>query len=87
MHDAMVTTVSKRGQTSVPSFLRRSAGLSSGKRLHWYPVSEREFRVVVESDDQAPGPLAALGWAVRGRHGASLRTDEVMRELREGEET
>ena len=85
MHDDMITTVTERGQTSVPSKLRRRAGLKTGKRLHWYPVSDSEFRVVVETTEESPGPLAALGWAVRfHRHGAPT-SDEAMRELREGE--
>jgi len=81
----MITTVTVRGQTSVPARLRKKIGLSSGKRLHWYSVSDREFRVVVETLEQAPGPLAALGWAVRYHSSGVPGSDETMRELREGE--
>jgi bifunctional DNA-binding transcriptional regulator/antitoxin component of YhaV-PrlF toxin-antitoxin module len=85
MHDEMITLVTKRGQTSVPAKLRRRAGLRSGKRLHWYPVSDQEFRVVVESSEEAPGPLAVLGWAKRYNRDPLPSSDEALQELREGE--
>lgn len=85
MHDDMTTVITSRGQTSVPSKLRRSAGLTGGKHLHWYPVSDREFRVVVETTEESPGPLAALGFAVKFNRRGTPTSDEAMRELREGE--
>lgn len=85
MHDDMTTVVTQRGQTSVPSKLRKRAGLSGGKHLHWYAVSDREFRVVVETAEASPGPLAALGWAARFNRDGLQTTDAAMRELREGE--
>jgi bifunctional DNA-binding transcriptional regulator/antitoxin component of YhaV-PrlF toxin-antitoxin module len=86
MHDEMITVVTERGQTSIPAKLRRKAGLSRSKRLHWYAVSNREFRVVIETPDEAPGPLAALGWAVRFNRRGVPRSDDAMREIREGED-
>ncbi len=85
MHDDMITMVTKRGQTSVPSKLRRRGGLTAGKRLRWYGISDREFRVVVETVEEVPGPLAALGWAIRYQKRGVPGSDEAMRELREGE--
>jgi bifunctional DNA-binding transcriptional regulator/antitoxin component of YhaV-PrlF toxin-antitoxin module len=85
MHDDLVTMITKRGQTSVPSRLRRKAGLAEGKRLRWYAVSDSEFRVVVEPEGVAPGPLAALGFALRFQNGRAIRSDAAMKELREGE--
>lgn len=87
MHDDMITVVTARGQTSVPSKLRRRAGLQVGNHLHWYPVSDREFRVVVETNEESPGPLAALGWAIKFNRRGTPTSDEAMRELREGEST
>lgn len=81
----MVTMITKRGQTSVPSRLRRKAGLTEGKRLRWYAVSDSEFRVVVEVESAAPGPLAALGFALRFQNGRAIRSDAALKELREGE--
>jgi bifunctional DNA-binding transcriptional regulator/antitoxin component of YhaV-PrlF toxin-antitoxin module len=86
MHEDMITTVTERGQTSIPAKLRRKAGLSPSKRLHWFAVSDREFRVVVETTDEAPGPLAALGWATRYHRGGTPRTDDALREIRAGED-
>lgn len=85
MHDDMTTRITSRGQTSVPSRLRRDAGLRVGTRLHWYPVSDREFRVAVETTEESPGPLAALGWAARFHRNGMPTTDEAMSELRAGE--
>lgn len=85
MHDDMITTVTVRGQTSVPARLRKRANLRSGRTLRWYAVSEREFRVVVETNESAPGPLAALGWALRHNPRGAPASDEAMLELREGE--
>jgi bifunctional DNA-binding transcriptional regulator/antitoxin component of YhaV-PrlF toxin-antitoxin module len=81
----MITTVTARGQVSIPSRLRKIAGITNGKHLHWYAVSEHEFRVIVENAGDAPGPLAALGWALRYRHGPVPSSDAAMRELREGD--
>ena len=86
MHDDMTTIVTQRGQTSVPAKLRKRAGLPGGAHLHWYAVSDREFRVVVETAEASPGPLAALGWATRFNRGGVPTSDEAMRELRDGEQ-
>ncbi|MCK5802140.1 MAG: sporulation regulator [Lentisphaeria bacterium] len=81
----MTTVLTARGQTSVPARLRRNARLSPGQCLHWQAVSETEFRVTVETPADAPGPLAVLGWARRGRSGPVRTSDDIMRELREGD--
>ena len=58
--------------------------LKTGQSFHWEQISEREFRVVVESATPR-GPRAMLGY---GRKFGALRpTSEWMKELREGEET
>ena len=85
MHDDMITTLTERGQTSVPARFRRSAHLKPGQKLRWEQVSPTVFRVAVETAEDAPGPLAALGWARRFSTAPLPRTDEVMSELREGE--
>jgi arylsulfatase A-like enzyme len=85
MHDDMTTTLTERGQTSVPAKLRKQAHLRGGRTLRWYAVSDREFRVVVETNENAPGPLAALGWALRHNPQGVPTSDEAIAELREGE--
>ena len=85
MHDDMTTVLTIRGQTSVPAKVRRTARLKPGQRLHWQQLSDGEFRVTVETDETAPGPLAVLGWARRFHAEKVPRTDEAMAELRAGE--
>ncbi len=85
MHDDMITTLTVRGQTSVPAKFRKAAHLEPGQKLRWEQVSATVFRVVVETADDAPGPLGVLGWARRFHTGPLPRTDDIMRELRDGE--
>jgi len=80
------TTLTERGQTSVPSSLRRAARLKPGQHLRWQLISDTEFRVTVEPDQAVAGPMAALGYALRFQPGDRRSTDQIMRELREGEE-
>ena len=54
--------------------------------MHWYAVSDHEFRVVVETAERAPGPMAVLGWATRYNRRGVPRSDEAMREIRDGDE-
>jgi bifunctional DNA-binding transcriptional regulator/antitoxin component of YhaV-PrlF toxin-antitoxin module len=85
MHDDMITTLTERGQTSVPARFRREANMTPGQKLRWERVSDTVFRVAVETAEDAPGPLAALGWARRFSTGPLPRSDDVIRELREGD--
>ena len=81
----MITTLTARGQTSVPARCRRGASLKPGQKLRWEQVSDTVFRVIVETDDNPPGPLAALGWARQFHAVPPARTDDVLRELRDGD--
>jgi bifunctional DNA-binding transcriptional regulator/antitoxin component of YhaV-PrlF toxin-antitoxin module len=85
MHDDMITTLTVRGQTSVPAKFRRAANLKPGQKLRWEQISDTTFRVAVEGAADAPGPLGVLGWARRFHAGTPPTTDEVMREAREGD--
>lgn len=78
------STLTERGQVSVPASLRKAMKLRPGQRFRWERISDREFRVVVEADSPA-GPLAVLGYAKKIRKGPLRRTSDWMRELREGE--
>jgi len=77
-------TLTERGQISIPAALRKAMKLLPGQRLKFAPVSDHEFRVIAENP-AAPGPMAMLGYARKLRTGPVRRTDEWMRELREGE--
>jgi AbrB family looped-hinge helix DNA binding protein len=80
------STLTKRGQISVPASLRKAMKLRIGQRLNFERISDREFRVIVKNN--APvGPMAMLGYARKIRPGAARRTSDWMRELREGERT
>ena len=78
------STLTERGQVSLPAAIRKEMGLHTGQKLHWECISEREGRFVVEETEPA-GPMATLGYARRLRGGAGRRTAEWMRELRSGE--
>ena len=83
-----ITVLTERGQVSVPASIRRAVGLKAGESLRWERLSDTEMRVVVERNVAPQGAYAALGFARRWLPaGAVGRTDEVMKELREGEES
>ena len=78
-------TLTERGQISIPASLRKAMNLTPGQRLKFAAVSDREFRVIAETP-AIPGPVAMLGYARKLRTGPGRRTDEWMRELREGDQ-
>lgn len=89
MHESsnsMITILTERGQTSVPSALRKEAKLKPGQKLHWEKVSEHEFRVTLPPSEDVSGPLAMMGYAKKFRPKDIRPTKEWMKELREGEE-
>jgi AbrB family looped-hinge helix DNA binding protein len=79
------STLTERGQISIPSSLRKAMNLRPGQRLKFTPVSDHEFRVFKQNDNP-PGPLAMLGYARRLSRKPARRTSDWMRELREGEQ-
>jgi len=78
------STLTERGQISVPAELRKKMRLKPGQRLRWESISEREARVVVETK-KAAGPVAALGYARKVGAGKARSTADWMKELRAGE--
>ena len=78
------STLTERGQISIPSSLRKAMNLRPGQRLKFTRVSEHEFRVKTQNE-APPGPTAMLGYDRRLREGTARRTSDWMRELREGE--
>ena len=78
------STLTERGQISVPAALRKAMNLRPGQRLRFAPVSDCEFRVIARNETPA-GPMAVLGYARKIRKGPARRTSEWLRELREGE--
>jgi len=49
-------------------------------------LSSKEFRVTVSEKPTAQGPYAVLGWIKRNNPNETRSTDEIMRELRAGDE-
>jgi len=81
----LTTTLTERGQVSVPSAIRKKLHLKPGQHLIWQAVTDSECRVVVEEATHKPrGARAMLGYGKR--FGPQKSTAEWMKELREGEE-
>jgi hypothetical protein len=80
---SLVTTLTERGQASLPASLRKELGLLPGHRLRWQKVSSCEVRLLVESGRTVEGPKAMLGFAKTFR--APRRTADWMKDLRAGE--
>lgn len=82
----MKTTITERGQVSIPAELRRDMHLRPGQTILWEKVSATECRILIEPRAIIkPDPMGALNFAKE--HGlAQRRSDEVLAELREGEE-
>jgi AbrB family looped-hinge helix DNA binding protein len=78
------STLTERGQISIPSSLRKAMNLRPGQRLRFTAVSDHEFRVITRNE-APPGPIAMLGYARKLRTGPARRTSDWMREFREGE--
>jgi AbrB family looped-hinge helix DNA binding protein len=66
------TTITERGQVSIPAQLRRDMRLVPGQTVVWEKVSATECRLIVESRPVIkPDPLAALNFAKK--HGLPQR--------------
>ena len=81
----MKTTISGRGQVTIPAQLRREMCLQPGQTVLWKRVSTTECRLVVLPTGQiGPDPLAALGFALQ--YGLEEgRSDALLQEFRAGE--
>lgn len=78
------STLTERGQVSVPARLRKAMKLRPGQRFRWERVSDREMRVSIEPE-AVSGPMTVLGYARKLRPGPARRTSAWMRELRAGD--
>lgn len=77
------STLTERGQISLPAALRRALRLRPGQKLRFEQVSDHEFRVFAPVD-KIPGPMPMLGYG-RRLGGPTRRTQDWMQELRQGE--
>ena len=78
-----VTTVTERGQISIPAHIRKQMQVNPGQQLVWEPVSSNECRVFLKSRQRAKGAAAMRGYAKRFR--PVRPTAEWMAEIRKGE--
>jgi AbrB family looped-hinge helix DNA binding protein len=85
MEPTAVTTLTERGQASIPAALRKALNLKAGQQLLWQQVSDHEFRVEVLLETDVPGPQAMLGYARRFLPDETRSADAVLQELREGD--
>lgn len=81
----LTTTLTERGQVSMPAVLRRRLHLHTGQQLVWEMISDHECRILVVDDSKPIGAKNMLGFARRFRKKARS-TKDWMKELREGEE-
>jgi len=76
-----ITTLTERGQVSIPAKIRKNMGMKPGAKLCWQEVSDHECRLLVR--------VAGPGAESMRDDAASFRktrpTKDWMRELREGD--
>lgn len=78
----MLTTLTERGQVSMPSSIRRQLGLRPGQPLLWKCVSDHEVRVSIPRRGRAK---SMRGFIKKLHKKTLLTTAEWMKLLREGE--
>ena len=79
------SSLTERGQISVPAALRKSMNLKTGERFRWERVSDREIRVSIAQKPAQQGPMSVLGYARTLRKGPRRTTQDWMKELRSDE--
>lgn len=81
------TTLTERGQVSVPSSIRRALALQPGQELIWQKISDDEVRVQVVRQKPARNANAVVGCAkkLHEARGWPTRTNAWLRTLRSGE--
>jgi len=77
----LITTLTERGQVSVPAQIRKRLGMKPGTKLCWQEVSDHECRLLIQ--EEGPGAEAMRGYAASFRKARS--TNDWMSELREGD--
>ncbi len=78
------SSLTERGQISVPAALRKAMKLTTGERFRWERISDQELRVSIALK-QPQGPMSVLGYARKLRTGPPRRTEAWMAELRASE--
>lgn len=86
---SVLTTLTERGQVSMPASLRKELHLMPGQPLRWEKVSEDECRVTIVRPRDAKTAQSMRGFMKRFQKGSNLpkTTRGWMELLREGERT
>ena len=79
-----VTTLTERGQISIPADFRAELGLQPGDKLLWSANGDRTLLLTTVEIPKRKGAMAMLGYAKTFRE--TMSTAEWMKILREGEE-
>ena len=80
------TTLTERGQVSLPSQIRKRLNLKPGAKLTWQQISSNEIRVLISTNKESSAPSDMLGYAKRFKaYKKGKSSDQVLKELREGE--
>ena len=79
-----ITTITERGQISIPADFRAELDLRPGQKLLWSTTADRALRLTVCEPPKRKGAMAMLGYAKTFRE--TMSTAEWMKLLREGEE-
>jgi AbrB family looped-hinge helix DNA binding protein len=80
-----LTTLTERGQVSMPAGLRRQLGLKPGQPLIWEKVSDDECRVTIVRERKPDSARSMRGFMKRFQKDLPKTTSGWMRLLREGE--
>ena len=70
----MATTVTSKGQVTIPKAVRDLMGLRPGSRVSFRRTPEGRVEIVAETAGARSSPLAHL----RGHAGRGLSTEEIM---------
>lgn len=79
-----VTTLTERGQVSIPADFRAELGLKPGDKLLWSASGDKALLITTCEAPKRKGARAMLGYAKTFRE--TMSTAEWMKILREGEE-
>ena len=79
-----VTTLTDRGQVSIPADFRAEMGLKPGDKLLWSASGDRALLITFCEPPKRKGAKAMIGYAKSFRE--TMSTAEWMKILREGEE-
>lgn len=83
--DSSLTTLTERGQVSMPAALRKKLGLRPGQPLMWKMISDTECRVVVVRKPADRPTLSVRGAMKRFQNGMPATTAGWMALLRESD--